>query len=59
MEPIIIGRKSAIKILGVGWCWYYDNTGDDQSFDYCLSLCNEQESILLEKLNLQSNRILS
>lgn len=50
MEPIIVGSKSAVNIAGIGWCWYYENKSDDQSFDYCLSRCNEQERILLEEL---------
>jgi len=54
MEPIIIGSKCAIKIIGIGWCWYYDNYSDNQSFDYCLEKCNEQETIMLEEKQQQS-----
>ena len=51
MEPIIVGSKSAVNIAGIGWCWYYENKSDDESFDYCLSRCNEQERIMLEELH--------
>ncbi len=55
MEPIIVGSRGAILIHGIGWCWYYDNYSDNHSFDYCMVKCNEQESIMLTKID--SNRV--
>jgi len=50
MKIIAIGDKKAVELEDVGWCWLYGNYGDDQSFDYCLKVCNLEESLMLTEI---------